>query len=229
MKNILPPPTLTDAHRRTFADIFQLPDTSELAWCEVFALFSLIGDVVLEINGDLKIVRHGYIMRLPPPHVKCVTENADFLKLRHFLEISEFPLPESDLAAAHALVVINQHQARLFRTEMHDAIPLVILPHALDHTLPNPPDAREITNGQGKPSVTSFFEPVARALEHAAQILIFGTDNGNELEQFTTWLREHHPDLARRIAGTRKIDEKQLTESQLLTQAREFYSSPRYS
>ena len=66
------------------------------------------------------------------------------------------------------------------------------------------------------------------AVEGARQLLIFGTGTGksSEMEQFVVWLNVHHPDLADRIIGTVVVDERHLTESQLLAKAREFYATP---
>ena len=38
-------------------------------------------------------------------------------------------------------------------------------------------------------------------------------------------LQAHHPDLAQKIIGTVSIDEKHLTEPQLLAEARIFYAT----
>ena len=42
------------------------------------------------------------------------------------------------------------------------------------------------------------------------------------MEQFTTWLTAHHPDMATRIVGSVVVDEHHLSEGQLLEKARKY-------
>jgi hypothetical protein len=46
------------------------------------------------------------------------------------------------------------------------------------------------------------------------------------MEQFTEWLKSHHPELTARIIGSVVVDEHHLTEAQLLEKAREFHAAP---
>ena len=68
---------------------------------------------------------------------------------------------------------------------------------------------------------------MAKALQAAGQILIFGTGTGssNEMDQFITWLKTHHPEMASRIIGSLAVDEQHLTKDQILAKAREFYAN----
>ena len=112
---------------------------------------------------------------------------------------------------------------------MHGAIPQQILPHEPDDFFRHAQDSKDFSRGQEKPDPNSFFEPVAKALKSAGQILVFGTGVGmsSEMDQFIAWLKIHHLGLANRIIGSIVIDEHHLTEAQLLAKAREFYSHPR--
>lgn len=122
--------------------------------------------------------------------------------------------------SADWLLVIDHCEARIFRSEMSGAVPERILPHELE-------DDFRPAHGQKKPDQNSFFEPVAKALQAAGQILIFGTGTGKSsaMEQFITWLKVHHAELAKRIIGSLVVDEHHLTEGQLLARAREFYAN----
>jgi Rad3-related DNA helicase len=112
---------------------------------------------------------------------------------------------------------------------MHGTVPQQLLPHAPDEYFRHEQNSQNLSRGKEKPDPNTFFEPVAKALQSATQLLIFGTGTGksSEMVQFVMWLNRHHPDLAHRIIGTVVVDEHHLTESQLLAKAREFYATPR--
>jgi hypothetical protein len=151
------------------------------------------------------------------------------MSLRHFLERSEAMPPETHEQEAHWLLVIDHHEARIFRSEMHGSIPEQILPHEPEDYFRHAHNSKEVSRGQEKPDRNSFFEPVAKVLQAAGQILIFGTGTGtsSEMEQFVAWAKLHHPELAGRIVGSVTVDEHHLTTDQLLAKAREFYAKAR--
>jgi hypothetical protein len=148
------------------------------------------------------------------------------MALRHFLEHSETIPPETDPTAAHWLLVIDHHEARVFHSEIHGAQPGRILPHDVKEHFNQVQDAEEVSRGKEKPDPNSFFEPVAKALQAAGQILIFGTGTGSssEMDQFITWLKTHHPEMTGRIVGSLVVDEQHLTNDQILAKAQEFYA-----
>jgi len=45
------------------------------------------------------------------------------------------------------------------------------------------------------------------------------------MEQFIAWMKNHHPELAKRIVGSLVVDEHHLTEGQLLAKAKDFYAN----
>ncbi len=229
MESISPPPALKGSHLRTYEKIFQHPASHNLAWRDALALFTHLGKVVVEPNGNLKIARHRHILILPPPRTKDVTSVDELMKLRRFLEVSEITGPASTTPVPQMLVVIDHHIARLFRLEMAKAIPQVILPHEPYEFFRQAHDARDFFSGKEKPPQNSFFEPVAEALKSATQILLFGTGTGAscEMEQFATWLKKHYAEVAQRIIGAVTVDEHHLTEAQLLAKARDFFAHPR--
>ena len=130
---------------------------------------------------------------------------------------------------AHWLLVIDHHVARIFRSEIQGSIPQRILPHDPEDHFRQAHEAKSFSRGKEKPDPNSFFEPVAKALQAAGPILIFGTGTGmsSEMDQFNAWSKIHHPELAKRIIGSLVVDEHHLTEGQLLAKAREFYASIR--
>jgi hypothetical protein len=224
-------PSLTGSHLRTYNTIFQHPISHNLEWRAVHALLANLGQVAEEPNGNFKVTRNGQILVLHPPRSKDVAEMDEIMDLRHFLKRSESAPLEPKEEEAHWLLVIDHHEARIFRSEMRGAIPLQILPHEPDDYFRHGRDSKEVSRGKEKPDPNSFFEPIARALNAPGQILIFGAGTGasSEMDQFIAWVKVHHPELARRIIGSLVVDEHHLTEGQLLAKAREFYTTTRTS
>jgi hypothetical protein len=218
---------LTGPHLRTRITIFQHPVSHNLRWHDVHALFRYIGQVDEEPNGNLKVTRNGQILVLHPAATKDVGTTEEVMALRHFLERSETSPPATDGKAAHWLLVIDHHEARLFRSEMHGAVPQQLMPHEPEDYFRHAHNSKDFSRGQEKPDPNSFFEPVAKVLQAGGPILVFGTGTGtsSEMDQFTAWLKLHRPDIAGRIIGSLVVDEHHLTDGQLLAKARDFYAN----
>ena len=219
--------SLTGSLLRTYNTIFQHPVSHNLEWRHVHTLFRHLGQVEEEPNGNLKVTRNGESLVLHPPRTKDVAETDELMALRHFLQRSETARPVAEDPAAHWLLVIDHHEARLFRSEMHGAVAQKLLPHEPGRYFRHAQNSQNLSHGKEKPDPNSFFEPIAKALQAAGQLLIFGTGTGHssEMDQFVTWLKAHHPEIAGRIIGAVTVDESHLTEGQLLGKAREFYES----
>jgi len=217
--------TLTGSHLRTYERIFQHPVSHNLEWRDVQTLFRYIGQVEEEHNGNLRVTRNGQTLVLRPTAGKDVAETEELMALRHFLERSEPTASEANGGVMHWLLVIDHHEARLFRSELHGAVPQTIMPHESEF-FRHAQNSQNLSRGKEKPDPNSFFEPVVKALRVAGPILIFGTGTGHssEMEQFVAWAKHHHPDLAKRIIGSVVVDESHLTSDQLLAKAREFYA-----
>jgi hypothetical protein len=220
-------PPLSGAHLRTYQKIFGHPVSHNLTWREVRNLFAHIGEVEEEAIGHLKLKRNGQTVILHTSARKEVDEVDQLMKIRRFLEQTEGPPPGTKANETHALVVINHHEARVYRTEMRGSVPERIVPHDPDDFFRHAPNSKYFARGREKPDPSSFFAPVASALKGADRILIFGsgTGTGSEMEQLVAWLRIHHPELDQRIVGTDAIDEHHVTEAQLLARARVVYAT----
>ena len=221
---------LTGSHLRTYNTIFQHPISHNLKWHDVHALFGQLGKIEEEANGNMKVTRNGQTLVLHPHRAKDVSETDEVMVLRHFIEQSEtMPQQESQEMETHWLVVIDHHEARLFRSEMHGAIPQQILPHKPEDYFRHAHNSKDFSRGQEKPDPNSYFEPVARALSAGGKFLIFGTGTGmsSEMDQFISWLKVHHHELSKQMIGSQVVDEYHLTEDQLLAKAREFYANTR--
>jgi hypothetical protein len=225
-----PTQTLTGSHLRTYNSIFQHPASHNLEWRNVRALFNHIAEVVEQPNGNLRVTRNGQTMVLHTPRTKDVAEMDELMELRHFIEKSETaaPAPGEPGTVEQWLVVINHHEARIYRSEMKGAVPERILPHEPSDYFRHAHNSKDFSRGQEKPDPNSFFEPVAAALKGAGKILVFGTGKGtsSEMEQFVAWTGKHHPDMAARIIASVVIDEHHMSEAQLLSKARGYYADP---
>ena len=224
------PSTLTASHRRTYEAIFRHPASHNLAWREVHALFRQLGQVTEEPNGNLKVLRNGQTLVLPPPRTKDVAETSELMALRAFLERSQTPppVPTAGKTEAHWVVAINHHEARIFHSDVPGSVPEQILPRAPADHFRSAPNAKDFSRGREKPDPNAFFGPVASALKAAGRIVIFGSGKGtgSEMEQLIAWLHRHHPEISRRIVGSMVIDGHHLSDAQLLAQAREFFAQP---
>jgi hypothetical protein len=220
-------PQLNGSHLRTYEKIFRHPVSHDLDWRDVRFLFDRLGHVSTEANGHVKATRNGHTHIFPRIQTNGIMGVDEIMELRHFLLRSETSAPETGEKEGHWLVVIDHHEARIFRSEMHGSVPRQILPHRPEDYFRHAHNSKDFSRGQEKPDANSFFEPVARALKGAGKILIIGSGKGtgSEMEQFDGWMTRHHPELARRIIGSLVADQHHLTEAQLLAKAREFYAN----
>jgi hypothetical protein len=218
---------LTGSHLRTYDRIFQHPISHNLEWHDVRALLGRIGEVVEEHNRNLKITRNGEVLVLHAPRTKDITEMDEIMTLRHFLKRSETAPSAEGEKETHWLLVIDHHEARIFHAETEGGIPQRILPYGAEEYFRHSEDSKANSRGKERPDPKTFFTPVVNALQARGPILIFGTGTGagSEMEQFITWVKAHHPELAQRIIGTQTVDEHHLTEGQLFAKAREFYAA----
>lgn len=127
--------------------------------------------------------------------------------------------------APHLLVVIDHHEARVYRTEARGAVPERIVPYDPHGYGRHLHAANEWTDGKRQPERKSFYEAVARTLQGAGQILLFGSGTGRSsaMDQLLADLESHHPDVARAVVGSVIVDAHHTTENELLAHAREFY------
>ena len=215
---------LTGALLRTYNTIFGKPDSHDVGWQEIHALFQKLGQVADETNGDLKVTRHGQILVLHPPRAKDAYEKDEILALRHFLERSESLAPELNGRDPHMLLVIDHHEARLFCSEVNGGIPHQILPYEPGGYFWHTRKPKNSSKGVKAPNLNDFFKHIAEALQAAGQILIFGTGTSREMDQFMAWLNLNQPDVAGRIIGSIVVKVDLLVEGRLLEKAREFYA-----
>ncbi len=129
-------------------------------------------------------------------------------------------------AGPHMLVVIDHQEARIFRTEVHGAVPVRLEPydpHGFGRHLHS---ANEWSDGKGQHERKSFYEAIAKTLRGAEQILLFGSGTGKSsaMDHLLSDLKQHHADVSQKIVGSIRVDANHTTESQLLAKARDFYA-----
>jgi hypothetical protein len=210
----------------TYKKIFAHPVSHDLEWHEVRSLLEKLCSVVEKNNGTLSATRNGHTDLLQPPHHGNHLNPDTVIQLRRFLERSEIPL-EMVADELHWLVVLDHHEARIYRSELRGTMPARIQPHEPGSHFRHTHNAKEFSRGKDKPDMDTFFCPIAAELKAAREIVLIGSGTGNasEMEQFRVWLEHRHPDLSRRIVGSLKVNQNHLTEAQILAKAREYYAS----
>jgi hypothetical protein len=128
--------------------------------------------------------------------------------------------------ASHLLVVIDHQEARVYRTEVHGAVPVSIVPYDPHGYRKHLHSAHEWTDGKRQPERKSFYETIAKTLRGAEQVLLFGSSTGRSsaMEILLADLKSHHPDVAEKVIGSLIVDAHHTTEAQLLAKARGFYA-----
>ena len=128
--------------------------------------------------------------------------------------------------APHLLVVIDHQEARVYRTEDSGAVSERITPYDPHGYGRHLHSAHEWTDGKRQPERKSFYEAVAKTLQGAGQVLLFGSGTGRSsaMDMLLADLKAHHPDVAGRVVGSVVVDAHHTTEGELLAQARAFYA-----
>jgi len=222
------PSHLSGRHQHTYEAIFRHPTAHNLEWHDVRSLLAALGDVAEGHNGKLQVTRNGQQVILHAPKHKDVATVEEVLAIRRFLEQSgEAAVSSSVAPVTHLLVVIDHHEAKIYRTEMHGSVPQQLVPYDPHgygrHLRSENPE----TAGRRNPERKSFYEAVAATLRGADAILIFGSGTGESsaMEQLLADLKHNHGDVAKHVVGSIVVDEHHLTEGQLLARAREFFAT----
>jgi hypothetical protein len=218
------------SHQRTYDAFFQHPVAHNLEWRAVKAMLeSLCDHVEEENNGHIKFTRNGQTLIVHVPKHKDFSDVQELMHVRHFLENSASPVAADVPAGKHVLVVIDHREARIFETEMHGSVPHSVKP--FDPMTSEGPErylhsVDDNSNGQRKPELKTFYEAVARKLQKAGKILLFGCSTGasSAMDHLIAELKKKHPVIAERVIGTIVVDEQHMTDDQLLAEARKFYA-----
>ncbi len=219
---------LSGANLVTYNRIFQHPASHSVERHSIRTLFEKIAQVEDQSNGKFKVTRHGRTLVLPGTNNDSMIGTFELMTLRHFIENSQTASPISNGREAHWLLVIDHHEARIFRSEVNGGKPLEIRAYHPEVHFRHTHDSINFSRGKENLNESGFFAPVAEALKDAEQILIFGVGHGmsSAMEQFIAWLEIHHANISRRIVGAQVVDESHLTDSQLFVLGQNFFSTP---
>lgn len=218
---------MSKIHQTTYNAIFGHPIAHNLQWHDVRSLLNSVADMTEEHNGNLKFTRNGETLTVHPPRHKDLSDIEELKKIRHFLERSSVPAQPIIAEGVHLLVIIDHREARIYKTELHGSVPETITPYDPEGSHRHLHNVDDEANGQRQPELKQFYEDIAKSLIGAKKILIFGSSTGSSsaMDYLVADLKEHHPDIAGRVVGTVVVNEKHMTEDQLLAQARSFYAT----
>ena len=135
-------------------------------------------------------------------------------------------IPDDRTTAPKLLVVIDHHEARVYRTRVQGTIPVRIVsydPHGYGrdkHSALEWAESKRLSGRKG------FYEAIAKTLLGAEQVLLFGSGTGRSsaMEKLLADLKDHHPVVAKKVIGWVIVDAHQTTGGQLLAKARDFYA-----
>lgn len=218
------PPQLNQRQRRTYEAVYRHLPAHELAWHDVRSLLEHLADVT-EIDDDsFRATRAGQEVVFHTPQGRDGVSPEDLLTVRRFLNQTS----ESNGVGADTcmLVVIDHHEAKVYRTVEHGAVPDRIAPDEPTGHRGRVRSRRQETDGKRVPVRRRYLDAVATALRGADRILLFGSGSGESsaMDQLMTNLTDHHHDVAERVIGCVVIDAHHRTEGQLLAKAREYFA-----
>ena len=221
------PASLTDQHRQTYHRIFQHPTLYNIEWREVTAMLRDLCQLEEKPNGNLRFTRHGQTLVLRSPLTKEIGDISELNALRDFLLRTEAVPSDTGEPSAHWVLVIDHQQARIFNSDQHGTHGLQVLPPQLPDHFRHTADSVDFSHSREPHGQNAFFATVAQTLKGAEHVLVLGTATGAAscMQQFLTWVKSHHPDLAGRIIGTVSVNEHHMSDDQLLALARRFLTA----
>jgi len=124
------PPHLNGRHQHTYEAIFRHPAAHNLEWHDVRSLLDAMAEVVEGNNGSILVRRNEQMVTLHAPKHKDVATVEDLMAIRHFLgKLGESEISPPVVPGTHLLVVIDHHEAKIYRTEFLGAVPQQLVPY----------------------------------------------------------------------------------------------------
>jgi hypothetical protein len=125
----------------------------------------------------------------------------------------------------HLLVVIEHNKAQVYKTELRGSVPQRILPYDPYGYGRQTKCTQTDAGAQHKSERGSFRVELARKLQGAEAILIFGhgPDATSVMHGLIDELKQHYPDLAKHVIGSRVVDRRRLSPTELMAKVREVY------
>jgi LmbE family N-acetylglucosaminyl deacetylase len=227
--------------RQTLTALFAHPLDRDLRYGQVEALFHALGAEVSHTGGDKLRIRfpdgqetwlHAHV-----PRGQRSVPADEIERLRHFLESigitpqhPDFVTQEGEEGEGEKRLVLHlsHHQTDAFE----------LVDDQVGHTVLKPYDPwgylrhlhHEHVNeaswqGQRPPEDPEYLRGLTEAVKNASQVLLVGHGTGRSdmREVLLKTLRQHHPDLVKKIVGVVTVDETRLTDTELLTFAQEYF------
>jgi hypothetical protein len=233
-------PAVTGAEHKTLEAIFRHPSAHNLEWTHVVALIKKIGEVDERANSEFAFHVGGELHLMRKPHSKDLTE-AEVIGLRKFLHLAGLdqagwspdhapqPSARAETAAPALVVVMDHHEARIYRVDgsADDPSSQEIKPydpHHFQHHLAHKDQDRE--KGQRTPEDPAFYKQIAQAMASGGQIVVIGhgTGKSNAAHHLTEYVRAHDDATFQRIASEVVADLSSTTTPQLLKLAQDALS-----
>lgn len=217
--------------RRTYEALFRHPAPEDLEWRAVRALIGALAEVQEGRKGVFKATRRGVMATFQAPRDKEPLSAAEIVEVRHFIERSSEGVSMPVVAeGTQVLVAVDAAGVRIYRIEMGAAGDGVAIPARLEpfHANGYPSQLRSShasPDGRPQPVDLGFFKVFARSLQGIEGILLLGcgADGGRAVEALRSELERMHPEVSRRVVGTRVLKGRP-SEERLLAHARDFYT-----
>jgi hypothetical protein len=216
-----PPPHLSGHHRHTYEAILRHPTAHNLGWHDVRSLLDAIAVVFEAGNGSLDVTRNGHTVRLHAPKHKDTPAEV-VQEVCRFLETSGAAADATPAAGSDLIVVIDHHEAKVYRAEPHGPVPHRLVPYDPHVSRRHLHSAHEWTDGKRQPERKSYYEAVAKTLAGADRVVLFGGGTGRSgaMDQLVADLTAHRPEVAAKIVAAVAAETHHTTEHQLLAEAR---------
>jgi hypothetical protein len=216
---------LSTTDRRTLEALFRHPVAHNLAWGDVLGLFQRGGSAVETLHDSFELAIGDAKENFHRPRDKQLS-GEEVTRLRHFVTRSGWlagskDSPAADRAAHDLLVVVEHHQARLWRIDIAgaDKTSRVIEPYDPHHFLHHLEHRDQLhEQGQRAPEEPAWYAEIAAALSGAGRIVVIGhgTGHSNAAHHLTAYLRRLHTETAAHVVGCLTADLSALTPPELL-------------
>ncbi len=238
---------LSKSSLATLQALYRHPISHNLEWADVVGLFTKLGSVEQKPHNAMAFKIGDEHLQVRRSHSKDLTAD-EVMDFRHLLTragwapTTETPMTETRGAtssdrltpapatADDLLVVIEHHEARLYRLAVNSKNPLddVILPydpHHFLHHLSHKDQPRE--HGQRASEDSSFYERIAKAVVAAGRIVVVGHGKGHSdaAHHLIAYLKLHHTEIFEKLRSEIVADLSSLTPPQLLVLGRRALSS----
>jgi hypothetical protein len=190
-----------------------------LPWHDVVELISHIGEVLTHGGDEFTFVVEGQRFNVKRPHHDEL-DMQETSRLRKFLRESRSAGSPPAPGASQSIVVVDHDQAHIYRNvQSGDSETEETLkpydPFGFHRHLIHRKEAHYI--GDRVPEENSYYEEIAAKLGHEGAIILIGHAKGKSsaMEFLVEFLKNHHPDLSKRITATEVLDLSALTEPEI--------------